>query len=78
MANKHTPEELEEMFLDLISPQVFREKFEDEIKFKEYLSFRSIEELNTLLEKFTEKELYLDCVLIADAINNYKLKKLMK
>jgi protein-arginine kinase activator protein McsA len=75
---KHTPEELEEMFLDLISPQVFREKFEDEIKFKEYLNFRSIEELNTLMAKFVSQQMYEDACFIRDAINNYKLKKLIK
>jgi len=78
MAKKHTPQELEEIFLDLISPQVFREKFESEIKFKDYLSFRSKDELNTLLYKFIVQQMYEDSCLIRDAINYYKLKKLMK
>lgn len=75
---KHTPQELEEIFLDLISPQVFRDKFKNDIEFKYYLDNRNLEELNTLLDKFTYNELYLDCAIITDSIHNYKLKKLMK
>jgi len=75
---KHTPQELEEIFLDLISPQVFRDKFENDVDFKYYLDNRNLEELNTLLDKFTYNELYLDCAIITDSIYNYKLTKLMK
>lgn len=75
---KHTPKELEEIFLDLISPQVFRKNFKTKNEFKEYLEFRSIDNLETLLDKFIENELFEDCCLIRDTINKKKLKKLMK
>jgi protein-arginine kinase activator protein McsA len=78
MANKHTPEELEEMFLDLISPQVFRKNFATKQAFKEWLEFGTITDLECTLKKFVEAEMYSDCVLIRDTINKKKLKKLMK
>lgn len=78
MANKHTPEELEEMFLDLISPQVFRKNFPTNRAFKEWLEFGTITDLECTLKKFTEAEMYNDCAIIRDTINKKKLKKLMK
>jgi protein-arginine kinase activator protein McsA len=75
---KHTPEELEEIFLDLISPQVFRDKFKNDIEFKYYLDNRNLEELNTLMSKFVIIQDYENCCIIRDMINKKKLKKLMK
>ena len=78
MSNKHTPEELEEMFLDLISPQVFRKNFPTKQLFKEWLEFGTITDLECTLQKFSDAELYEDCVLIKNVINKKRLKKLMK
>jgi len=78
MANKHTPQELEEMFLDLISPQVFRKNFATKQAFKEWLEFGTITDLECTLKKFVEVEMFEDCAIIRDTINKKKLKKLMK
>lgn len=75
---KHTPQELEEIFLDLISPQVFRKNFKTKQAFKEWLEFGTIIDLQCTLEKFVQAEMYEDCVLIRDTINKKKLKKLIK
>ena len=75
---KHTPQELEEIFLDLISPQVFRKNFKTKQAFKEWLEFGTIIDLECTLEKFVQAEMYEDCALIRDMINKKKLKKLMK
>lgn len=75
---KHTPQELEEIFLDLISPQVFRKNFKTKQAFKEWLEFGTIIDLQCTLEKFIEAEMYEDCSSIRDVINKKKLKKLMK
>lgn len=75
---KHTPQELEEIFLDLISPQVFRKNFSTKQSFKEWLEFGTIIDLECTLEKFVEAEMYSDCALIRDIINKKKLKKLIK
>ena len=75
---KHTPQELEEIFLDLISPQVCRKNFKTKQAFKEWLEFGTIIDLECTLEEFVVAELYEDCSLIIDTINKKKLKKLMK
>jgi protein-arginine kinase activator protein McsA len=75
---KHTPQELEEIFLDLISPQVFRKNFKTKQAFKEWLEFGTIIDLQCTLEKFVQSEMYEDCSLIRDMINKKKLNKLMK
>jgi len=75
---KHTPQELEEIFLDLISPQVFRKNFKTKQAFKEWLEFGTIIDLECTLEKFVQAEMYEDCSLIRYMINKKKLKKLMK
>jgi len=78
MKNKHTPQELEEIFLDLISPQVFRKNFATKQAFKEWLEFGTIEDLDCTLKKFVEVEMFEDACIIRDTINKKKLKKLMK
>jgi len=75
---KHTPKELEEIFLDLISPQVFRKNFKTKQAFKEWLEFGTIIDLECTLKKFIEAEMYIDCAIIRDVIKKKKLKKLMK
>lgn len=75
---KHTPQELEEIFLDLISPQVFRKNFATKQAFKEWLEFGTIVDLECTLQKFVEVEMFEDACIIRDMINNKKLKKLMK
>jgi len=76
--NKHTPQELEEMFLDLISPQVFRKNFSTKQAFKEWLEFGTIVDLECTLQKFVEVEMFEDTCIIRDMINRKKLNKLMK
>jgi len=75
---KHTPQELEEIFLDLISPQVFRKNFKTKQAFIEWLEFGTIVDLECTLKKFVEVEMFEDCAIIRDTINKKKLKKLMK
>lgn len=75
---KHTPEELEEIFLDLISPQVFRKNFATKQAFKEWLEFGTIVDLECTLQKFVEVEMFEDACIIRDMINKKKLNKLMK
>jgi len=75
---KHNDKDIEEIYLELISPKVFREKFESENKFKEYLYFRNLDELNMLMSKFVKQQDYENCCIIRDAINDKKLNKLMK
>lgn len=75
---KHTPEELEEIFLDLISPQNFRSNFNTKKDFIEWLRYGSVEDLQCTLKKFVQAEMYEDCALIRDMIKRKKFKKLMK
>lgn len=75
---KHTPQELEEIFLDLISPKVFRKNFATKQAFKEWLEFGTIVDLECTLQKFVEVEMFEDACLIRDMINKKKLNKLMK
>jgi len=75
---KHTHQELEEIFLDLISPQVFRKNFATKQAFKEWLEFGTIVDLECTLQKFVEVEMFEDCCLIRDMISKKKLIKLMK
>jgi len=75
---KHTPQELEEIFLDLISPQVFRKNFKTKQAFIEWLEFGTIKDLECTLEKFVEAQMFEDACLIRDMISKKKLIKLIK
>jgi protein-arginine kinase activator protein McsA len=75
---KFTNDEIEKIYLDLISPINFRGNFKNDIEFKNYLNNRNLDDLNILMSKFVEAQDYETCCLIRDSINDYKLKKLMK
>lgn len=75
---KHTHQELEEIYLYLISPKVFRKNFATKQSFKEWLEFGTIVDLECTLQKFSDAEMYEDCIIIKNMINKKKLNKLMK
>ena len=75
---KHNDKDIEEIYLELISPQNFRSNFKTKRAFIEWLEFGTIKDLECTLEKFVEAQMFEDCALIRDMINNKKLIKLMK
>lgn len=75
---KHNDKEIEEIYLDLISPQNFRSNFKTKRAFVEWLEFGTITDLECTLEKFIQADQFEDCALIRDMINKKKLNKLMK
>jgi len=75
---KHNDKDIEEIYLELISPQNFRSNFKTKRAFIEWLEFGTIKDLECTLEKFVESQMYEDACLIRDMINKKKLNKLMK
>jgi len=75
---KHNDKDIEEIYLELISPQNFRSNFKTKRAFIEWLEFGTIKDLECTLEKFVESQMFEDSCLIRDVINNKKFLKFRK